>query len=142
MDKASVISSMNESLLWGTYRPNLYFGTRPQLPESLLTGTMWFGVNDLSSFEWMGGGGYKNYVEKYSYIKHDGRSFAIQNITDEQNNVILKIEFLKTSGGGDWAVRISGIPISEDEPSGLSLLYYFGLEGSGRLDLKNNLDPS
>ena len=31
----------NESLLWGPYRPNLYLGIRPRVPESLLMGLMW-----------------------------------------------------------------------------------------------------
>lgn len=45
-------SSFNDSnsLLWGTYRPNLYFGLRPRIPQSLMTGLMWFGTQDYSSF--------------------------------------------------------------------------------------------
>lgn len=31
----------NQSLFWGPYKPNLYFGVRPRLPESLWTGLMW-----------------------------------------------------------------------------------------------------
>lgn len=41
--------AVNQSLLWGTYRPNLYFGLRPRGPR-FLTGLMWFGVNDYTSF--------------------------------------------------------------------------------------------
>lgn len=26
---------------WGPYRPNLYFGVRPQIPETFLMGLMW-----------------------------------------------------------------------------------------------------
>ena len=48
--KSAALAASNESLFWGTYRPNLYFGTRPRLPESLLTGLIWFGIEDLSSF--------------------------------------------------------------------------------------------
>jgi mannosyl-oligosaccharide glucosidase len=35
----------NETL-WGAYRPNLYFGLRPRLPKSLMTGLIWFGTHD------------------------------------------------------------------------------------------------
>jgi mannosyl-oligosaccharide glucosidase len=35
----------NQSLLWGPYKPNLYFGVRPRLPDGLWTGLMWGGVN-------------------------------------------------------------------------------------------------
>lgn len=27
--------------MWGPYRPNLYFGVRPQIPETFLMGLMW-----------------------------------------------------------------------------------------------------
>jgi mannosyl-oligosaccharide glucosidase len=41
----------NSSLLWGTYRPNLYFGTRPRLPESVMTGLMWFDASNFQGFQ-------------------------------------------------------------------------------------------
>ena len=36
----------NESLLWGPYRPNLYFGIKPRIPKSLSTGLLWAKVDD------------------------------------------------------------------------------------------------
>ena len=36
----------NSSLIWGPYRPNLYFGVRPRVPKSLLMGLMWARVED------------------------------------------------------------------------------------------------
>lgn len=46
-----VEEASNSSLLWGTYRPNLYFGTRPRLPESLMTGLMWFDGSHFQGFQ-------------------------------------------------------------------------------------------
>ena len=40
----------SESLIWGTWRPGLYFGLRPRLPQSLMSGLMWFGTQDFQSF--------------------------------------------------------------------------------------------
>lgn len=37
----------NQSLYWGPYRPNLYFGVRQRAPQSLLTGLMWSNMDDL-----------------------------------------------------------------------------------------------
>ena len=37
--------SLNQSLLWGPYRPNLYFGVRPRIPKSLMGGLMWAKVD-------------------------------------------------------------------------------------------------
>lgn len=41
----------NDSLLWGPYRPNLYFGIRPRLPKSLLTGLLWAKVDSFDSVQ-------------------------------------------------------------------------------------------
>ena len=40
----------NQSLLWGPYRPNLYFGLRPRIPQSLMTGLMWGKVDTYNDF--------------------------------------------------------------------------------------------
>jgi len=46
----SVLSqTTNDTLLWGAYRPNLYFGLRPRIPQSLMTGLMWYGTQDYQS---------------------------------------------------------------------------------------------
>ena len=47
--------SSNESLLWGPYRPNLYFGVRPRIPRSLMTGLLWAKVD---SFQGVQNSGY------------------------------------------------------------------------------------
>lgn len=31
----------NQSLLWGPYKPNLYFGVRPRIPKSVTVSLMW-----------------------------------------------------------------------------------------------------
>lgn len=45
----AVQPSVNDTLLWGAYRPNLYFGLRPRIPQSLMTGLVWFGTQDYQS---------------------------------------------------------------------------------------------
>jgi hypothetical protein len=41
-----VLAESDASLLWGPYRPNLYLGLRPRIPNSLLLGLMWAGIRD------------------------------------------------------------------------------------------------
>ncbi|MAD83193.1 MAG: hypothetical protein CL912_09515 [Deltaproteobacteria bacterium] len=41
-----VARKSNDSLLWGPYRPNLYFGVRPRIPKSLMGGLMWSRVDN------------------------------------------------------------------------------------------------
>lgn len=36
----------NQSLLWGPYRPNLYFGVRPRIPKSFMGGLLWAKVDN------------------------------------------------------------------------------------------------
>lgn len=36
----------NDSLLWGPYKSNLYFGVRPRIPKSLAAGLIWGKVDD------------------------------------------------------------------------------------------------
>jgi hypothetical protein len=40
-----IAANANASLFWGTYRPNIYFGTRTRSAETLLTGLMWHGLS-------------------------------------------------------------------------------------------------
>lgn len=41
----------NDSLVWGPYRPNLYFGVRPRIPKSLTTGLLWAKVDNFESVQ-------------------------------------------------------------------------------------------
>lgn len=41
----------NQSLLWGPYRPNLYFGVRPRIPKSFSAGLLWAKVEDYQSVQ-------------------------------------------------------------------------------------------
>ena len=48
---AEIEKASNESLLWGPYRPNLYFGVRPRIPKSLMGGLLWTRVEDYQSVQ-------------------------------------------------------------------------------------------
>lgn len=49
-DTTSVFSkASNDTLLWGPYRPNLYFGVRPRIPKSIMTGLLWGQVEDFQT---------------------------------------------------------------------------------------------
>lgn len=39
----------NQSLLWGPYKPNLYFGVHPRIPKSLSAGLIWAKVDDFTT---------------------------------------------------------------------------------------------
>lgn len=46
----------NESLLWGPYRPNLYFGVRPRVPSGIAAALSWVKVDnyvDVQGSTWL-----------------------------------------------------------------------------------------
>jgi hypothetical protein len=46
-----IARASNQSLLWGPYRPNVYFGVKPRVPDSFFAGLMWAGVNSFKTFQ-------------------------------------------------------------------------------------------
>ncbi|KAG1883181.1 glycoside hydrolase [Suillus subluteus] len=128
-----------ENLLWGAYRPNLYFGLRPRLPQSLMTGLVWFGTQNYQSIAKarhacdQGDG-----LDSYTWTHFDPRQGGVQILQDSQNNVEITTELLKVPGGshgGGWVARIKGTPINPMYPSRISTIFYLGLEGLGGLDM-------
>ncbi|KAF9533425.1 glycoside hydrolase [Crepidotus variabilis] len=129
----------NNDTLWGAYRPNLYFGLRPKIPKSLMTGLMWFGTQDYQSVSRIRHAcDQAHNLDTYTWTEYDTREGGVQVIKDGANNVKLTTEFLKVAGGdhgGSWAARIKGEPIDKTKVSRISPIFYFGLEGLGGLDL-------
>ena len=41
----------SDSLLWGPYKPNLYFGVRPRIPKSLTAGLIWAKVDNFTGIQ-------------------------------------------------------------------------------------------
>lgn len=46
-----VARQTNQSLLWGPYRPNVYFGVRPRIPKSFMGGLMWAKVDNFQDVQ-------------------------------------------------------------------------------------------
>ncbi|EJD02084.1 glycoside hydrolase family 63 protein [Fomitiporia mediterranea MF3/22] len=139
-------SNDSQDLLWGTYRPNLYFGLRPRLPQSLLTGLIWYGTQDFRSFQnarhacEQGDG-----LAGYTWTEHDPREGGVQVLNDPMNNVKVTTELLKVNGGehgGSWAARVKGEPLDPEIPSRTSFIFYFGVDGLGGIDMDTDEDEN
>jgi len=133
------VHETDQSLLWGPYRPNLYFGIRPRLPQSLMTGLMWFSTLNYQSVQSafailtrsrgtlvliVAFQGSRHACEQddkldsYTWTQYDPREGGVQEIKDSENNVKITTEFLKVPGGkngGSWAARIKGEPMDACE---------------------------
>eukprot|EP00741_Cyanophora_paradoxa_P010634 tig00020537_g10278.t1 len=116
----------NASLLWGSYRPNLYFGLRTRHPESLLAGLMWFDPNRPDALERVRHRcehGRESGLESYGWQAHDGATYGRHVADDAANGVVVTASFVKASSGsaegdaagGDVGVRIRVEPRRDDE---------------------------
>ncbi|KAL7421132.1 Processing alpha glucosidase I [Cryptotrichosporon argae] len=138
-DDTAVLSAAvaaNHSLFWNTYRPQLYHGIRPRTPHSLMTGLMWFGLNDYQGVNQVRHTcEQSDEISKYTYTAHDGRYYASEVIEDKKLNVRLDIGWWKEPSGRNWAVRVEGDAMDTTKPSRTAVIYHFGLEGLGELTL-------
>ena len=106
-------------MLWGTYRPGLYFGLRPRAPKSLIFGLMWMDPtrrDALSNIRHQAEE--RDGLAQYGWLAHDGEVFGHQRIFDESYNI--STSWVKhwnpdddgdgTGGviGGAWSARIEG----------------------------------
>lgn len=143
--------SSNDTLLWGPYRPNLYFGIRPRIPKSLATGLLWARVESFEDVqqtirftceqhEGMAG---------YGWDAYDPRTGGVQTIHDKGNGIDVETSFVKfDEGRGGWGARIKGT-IREDAGPGLgsqngvieglktSVWFTVGVEGLGGLEVED-----
>ncbi|KAF9036697.1 glycoside hydrolase [Panaeolus papilionaceus] len=142
----TVLTQTNNDTLWGAYRPNLYFGLRPRIPQSLMTGLMWFGTQDYQSVsKTRHACDQGDNLDGYTWTEYDVREGGVQVLKDGFNNVKITTEFLKVPGGdygGSWAARVKGEPIDKDKLSRISTIFYFGLEGFGELDMDTPEDEN
>ncbi|KAG6115979.1 hypothetical protein E4U13_002218 [Claviceps humidiphila] len=142
---ASVLTSEigrlnNQSLLWGPYKPNLYFGVRPRTPKSLWTGLLWGRIETYGDVK----DGLRYTCEQgqdihgYGWDEYDARTGGVQTIHDQGNRIDITTSFVKVPGGahgGSWAARIKG-QLHEDAPedSKTVVYYYVAQEDAGDLE--------
>lgn len=120
----------NDSLLWGPYRSALYFGIRPRIPRSLLSGLMWFNMDDYSGI-----GKFRHFYEqadnmgKANWVGYDPRTGGRQIISDNDCHIDVIIDFVKSQDGKSWGVKVKAIPHPGHEKVKTSFIWYSGLEG-------------
>ncbi|KAJ1328984.1 mannosyl-oligosaccharide glucosidase [Microdochium nivale] len=129
----------NQSLLWGPYRPNLYFGVRPRIPESIMAALMWAKVDNYMEVQ----NAFRYTCEQneemagYGWEEYDTRTGGIQTIHDTQNKIDITTSFVKIPGGahgGSWAVRIKGEPRADaGDDLKTSVFFYITSEPTGNI---------
>ncbi|OBS21312.1 hypothetical protein FPOA_07650 [Fusarium poae] len=133
----------NQSLFWGPYKSNLYFGVRPRTPDGLWTGLMWAKVDDYQDIQ----NGFRYTCEQgedihgYGWDEYDARIGGVQSIHDKGNNIDLTTTFVKIPGGshgGSWAARIKGeLREGAAKDTKTMLFYYIAQDGEGELEVES-----
>ena len=114
-------ASYNQTMKWGTYRPNLYFGMRSRETKTLMSGILWHDLRSLESKPWenIRHACDQNENVEFLWNQHDGKTFGVQTIKDRSNNAELTIKFVKLANTDghltDFAVRISGKPLDQSK---------------------------
>eukprot|EP00124_Ichthyophonus_hoferi_P002290 Ihof_evm1s150 gene=Ihof_evmTU1s150 len=122
--------------LWGSYRPQVYFGMRAKLPTSPLIGLMYFShhsntLNLRHTCE------HSDHIKKFGWRRHDGVTFG-QQVIEEKDGFVLQTEFLKMKGdkrGGSWTARVHGKWPGANDVRYMSVILYVVDEGKRSLAL-------
>jgi mannosyl-oligosaccharide glucosidase len=135
--------TLNASLLWGPYRPNLYMGVKPRLDRSLLTGLIWARVDDFQTAQ----NSFRHSCEQsddmagYGWEEYDARTGGRQVVYDRHNGIDLVTEFAKTDDGLHWGLRVKG-QLRQGTPKDLksTIVFYIANEGLGEVEVTNERD--
>ncbi|TEY84172.1 hypothetical protein BOTCAL_0020g00480 [Botryotinia calthae] len=141
-----IAREQNSSLLWGAYKPNLYFGVRPRIPKSFTGGLMWAKVDNFVDVQ----NNFRHTCEQgdgmrgYGWEEFDARNGGKQTMYDESNGIDISTFFVKSPGGkhgGNWATRVRG-KVRDGSPADLktTMIFYASLEGLGSLTVANEQD--
>ena len=126
----------NASLMWGTYRPGVYFGLRSRTyPTALVAGLMWGALDGVASERKLRHTCEQDEVQRYGYTEHDGEAYASQPIVDRENGLELQTSFVKPDApeaAGAWAARIEGklLP-GQSKGAPQTVIFYLGIDGDG-----------
>lgn len=144
-------ASHNDSLLWGSYRPAVYFGLRTRTFPSAMFGIFWHGASlDKARHQCSE----SDPVVRYGWEEHDGRTYGKQRIVDDSTDggvgATLHTSFVKPAAlppprassshvpsaeGVQWAarVRVERSTQATTSQGPVVVFLYFGLDCDGEL---------
>lgn len=120
----------HDSLFWGPYNSGRYLGIRPRVPESLLSGLIWFnaesqhGIGKARDFYEQG-----DNMARANWVQYDPRIGGRQVISDNDCHINITIDFVKSNNGRNWAVKVNLVPHEGYETVKTSFVWYSGLQG-------------
>lgn len=126
---AGLSKEHNASLLWGSYRPGVYFGLRSRTaPLALAAGLVWSFRDGQGRLRVRHQCEESDQLSKYGWGQHDGMHFGNQQIEDPAARLQLNTSFVKRGAG--WHARVQGANLSEAAGPVTVLLYFSFLNDS------------
>ena len=123
------LKERNTHILWGSYRPHVYFGLRPRLPESVVFGLMWlqYDPNKPDPVIVRHFCRHEDGLKRFGWTHHDGHSFGSQELVE--SNYELRTDFITDIGNvGRWKARVSGKQLGLFRPKQFALMLYVASE--------------
>lgn len=131
-----VASAFASDLLWGQYRPQVYFGLRAAAPDSMLAGLMWFNSKEVTGIARVRHETENSEeIAKLAHVFYDARRGGRQVVVDRGNGVAMYMDFIKTGAGDAWELRVRG---QQREDSVQTVVFYAG-SGNGTLGLTRSV---
>eukprot|EP00760_Papus_ankaliazontas_P017170 PhM_4_TR17053/c0_g1_i1/m.18456/K01228/GCS1; mannosyl-oligosaccharide glucosidase len=99
----------NRTMVWGSYRPQVYFGMRTRAQKALLVGMVWQGSRGQQRVHHTAEEG----DITFGWSVHDGVAYGDEHIHDPENALRMRVQWVKVmpkdgSGSPMWAVRVTG----------------------------------
>lgn len=112
-------------------------GMRPRVPESVMTGLIWFNANNYQS---IGNARHqcddRDGMSKFGWVEYDPRLGGHQLVNDDELGLHMDMELVKSEEGDNWGIKIKGKTTNNDTLT--SLVLYAGVEGKrDQMSLKN-----
>nr|XP_029728873.1 alpha-glucosidase 2-like [Aedes albopictus] len=122
-----VSNDVDSNMLWGSYRPGVYFGLKSREEHPLVTGLMWYLPSQLRSLSDIRHScEIGDNLRKYGWTHHDGRNFGIQEIVD--GSISLQTSFVK-SNPSSWTAKVDVKQRKSTQiKTSVSLIWYVAFE--------------
>ncbi|QDS72032.1 hypothetical protein FKW77_002221 [Venturia effusa] len=119
----------DDTLLWGPFRPNLYFGVRSQNPAAPTFGLMWGSSKNgaLNRQQLRHACEQGDNLTTYGWTSYDARTGGVEVISDPGNALNLTLEFVKIPHRSeDWSLRVKGVRLNDAENWNATVIFYVG----------------
>ncbi|CAM9467730.1 unnamed protein product [Chrysoparadoxa australica] len=127
----------NKELMWGTYRPSVYFGFKTRTaPEAVVGGIMWHSAEP-GGLQQMRHDALEGQLEQFGWLQHNGKSYGVQLLKDPVNQMTLVTSMVKPGLPGiKYASRVAA---QCSGSSGGVLYLYLGIDCDGAAQPKQCL---